>query len=83
MWGVICVKCDKDLADCTCPDLKERFESILRSEFIYIGPEYEQRIRQQIERERSESELTMRRYAKIDDNQNEYATMDRATGPSL
>ena len=31
MW---CGKCDHDLVECDCPDLKERMDKIIRSKFI-------------------------------------------------
>jgi hypothetical protein len=45
-----CVKCDKDLAKCLCPDLEERFLSLCRNGFLAIGEDYAQRIKKQIER---------------------------------
>jgi hypothetical protein len=51
---MICMKCNQDLAACPCPDLKERFEKILQSEHLYVGPDYQERIRQQIERNEAE-----------------------------
>jgi hypothetical protein len=51
---MICCNCDKDLAACTCPDLKERFERILKSEHLIIGDVYQRRIREQIARNESE-----------------------------
>ena len=47
---MICNKCDKDLAECICPDLEERFNNILKSKFLFVGEEYQERIRAQIER---------------------------------
>lgn len=55
---MICCKCDNDLAACTCPDLRERFETICKSEFLKIGAEYQNRIREQIERNERESTKT-------------------------
>jgi hypothetical protein len=55
---MICCKCDNDLAACTCPDLRERFEKILKSEHIVIGYDYQKRIREQIERNERESTKT-------------------------
>lgn len=49
---MICGKCNHDLADCTCEDLSERFESIVNSPYVHIGPEYQQRIRANIERQK-------------------------------
>jgi predicted amidophosphoribosyltransferase len=46
---MFCCKCDNDLAKCTCPDLLERLESILKIPQLYVEPEYEERIRKQAE----------------------------------
>lgn len=50
---MICIQCDEDLAACTCPDLKERFERILKSEHLIISDDYQKRIREQIARNES------------------------------
>ena len=47
---MICRKCDNDLPACTCPDLKERFESLLKSKFVIVGEDYAKRILAQIAR---------------------------------
>jgi hypothetical protein len=47
---MICCACDNDLAKCVCPDLRERFERILKSKHVHIGEEYQQRIWAQIDR---------------------------------
>lgn len=49
---MICCKCDRDLASCTCPDLKERFEKI--RQFVFFGSDYLKRIEKQIERNEKE-----------------------------
>lgn len=46
---MICVKCDLDLAKCICSDLEQRFEAILKSEYVHIGSDYQQRVRKHIE----------------------------------
>lgn len=51
MW---CLKCDHDLAECLCPDLKERLEGIAKSEHVHIGAEYRQRIEEQAARNKQE-----------------------------
>ena len=51
---MICIKCDKDLAACICPDLEERFERISKSDYLFIGEDYKKRIREQIERNKRE-----------------------------
>lgn len=51
---MICVKCDNDLAECTCADLEERFKKILACEHIAIGADYAARIVQNIERRKLE-----------------------------
>jgi len=51
---MICSKCDKDLAECDCPDLHERFESILKVPQLHIGQEYQARIRANIEKKKKE-----------------------------
>lgn len=55
---MICVKCDKDLQACTCPDLKERLEKILQCEHIHVGADYQARIRKQIDRNEAERTKT-------------------------
>lgn len=50
---MICVKCDKDLARCTCDDLEERFNQILASPYVLIGAEYQQSIRDHIQQRKS------------------------------
>jgi len=52
---MICCACDKDLASCVCPDLKERLEKILQCKQIHIGEEYRLRIAAQAERNKSET----------------------------
>jgi hypothetical protein len=32
MW---CIKCEKQLSECTCPDLKERLEGLRNMPFIH------------------------------------------------
>ena len=39
-----CIKCDKDLAKCICPDLEERFTKIQESKLVVIGLNYQARI---------------------------------------
>lgn len=51
---MICIQCDQDLAACTCPDLKERLEKILKSKYLIIGDAYQRRIREQIARNESQ-----------------------------
>ncbi len=46
MW---CARCQKDLAEYACPDLKERLERVLKSN-VAIGPGYYQRICEQAAR---------------------------------
>lgn len=41
---MICNKCDKDMAECTCADAPERIRSVLACEYVYIGSEYRQRL---------------------------------------
>lgn len=55
---MICGRCEKDLAACICPDLRERFEKILQSEYVVLGINYQQRIREQIERNEREQSKT-------------------------
>lgn len=55
---MICKKCDQDLADCTCPDLKERYERIVKMEFLFIGPEYRKRIEARIAQNEKEQTKT-------------------------
>jgi len=56
---MICMYCEHDLKACTCPDLKERFERILKSEHLFLGADYQQQIREQIARnERSGPQQT-------------------------
>jgi hypothetical protein len=47
MW---CVKCNHDLYECTCPDLKERLETINSHPNILIMPEALDEYRKQAER---------------------------------
>jgi len=56
---MICCNCDNDLAKCVCPDLRERFESILKSPYLKVGHAYEMAVREQIARnEKSGPETT-------------------------
>jgi len=48
---MICIECNKDLEECECPDLKDRFQKILNSGFIYVGGEYQLRIQENIRRQ--------------------------------
>lgn len=38
-----CGKCNHDLAECVCPDLQERLNSIFASPFLHISPQQKQR----------------------------------------
>lgn len=51
---MICGKCDHDLAECSCPDLEERFDAILKIKTLHVGEEYQARIRANIEKRRVE-----------------------------
>lgn len=51
-----CCKCNNDLADCTCPDLKERLESLKNCEYLHIGPGYLKRIEKQAENPEKQAE---------------------------
>ncbi len=53
---MVCCNCDLDLAFCTCADLEERFNQI--SQHVVIGSDYEKRIREQIERNKTEKTKT-------------------------
>ncbi len=55
---MICIKCDQDLAACTCPDLNERLEKIIACKHVHVGAEYQRRIREQAERNKRESTKT-------------------------
>ena len=41
---MFCGKCDKDFAQCECPDMPERWASIKTSQHLFVGPEYAARI---------------------------------------
>ena len=49
---MICRKCDKDLANCFCDDMPERFESVKQSPYIALGSEYLARLEAQAEKVR-------------------------------
>lgn len=51
---MFCLKCQKDLADCVCPDLKERLAAIGASPHILLGADYTEKIRKQAERNKVE-----------------------------
>jgi len=55
---VICMKCNKDLAACICPDLEKRLEVILKSKFLHVGADYQARIRAQSERNKAQTTKT-------------------------
>ena len=39
-----CTKCDRDIAECECPDAIERIENILEpNPYLFIGPDYRRR----------------------------------------
>lgn len=48
------MKCNHDLAECECADLKERLESIVESPDIFIAPEYQERIAKRAEQNANE-----------------------------
>jgi hypothetical protein len=48
------MKCDHDLAECSCEDLESRFAAICQSKFLHIGEDYEKRIRARIEQNKRE-----------------------------
>lgn len=51
MW---CCKCQNELSECTCPDLKERLENISKSPHLFIGKEYRKRLDKQAEKNANE-----------------------------
>jgi hypothetical protein len=44
-----CCKCNNEITECTCPDLKERLESLKSCEHLHIGADYLARIEKQAE----------------------------------
>jgi hypothetical protein len=42
-----CGVCNKDMASCTCPDLRKRLEDILKIPYLHMGDDYVRRIREQ------------------------------------
>jgi hypothetical protein len=55
MW---CCQCDKELSQCTCPDLKERLERISKSPYINIGKDYAKALEKQAEKNASEKTVS-------------------------
>lgn len=53
---MICNNCDKDLAQCTCPDLEERFKGLQKSKYVRLGIEYQARILAHIEELKKQNE---------------------------
>lgn len=51
MW---CIKCNHDLAECECPDLKERMAKIQCSNHILMAPEYLKRIQRRADQNENE-----------------------------
>ncbi len=45
-----CCKCNNELSECVCPDLKERLAAISSSPHIHIGKEYLERIQKQADK---------------------------------
>lgn len=48
-----CMKCNNDLATCTCPDLQERVEAIKKCPHLYIGADYLLRIKEQAKKNKT------------------------------
>lgn len=53
---MICMQCEKDMADCVCADAAERILKVLGSEYLYIGPEYRKRLLKRANAERPPTE---------------------------
>lgn len=49
-----CMKCQNDLAQCTCPDLAERLEAINKSGHVIISPERQKAYDEQAKRNKTE-----------------------------
>lgn len=47
---MICTKCDNELGECICPDLRETIEKLKRAEFLIISPKQMARYEAQIKR---------------------------------
>lgn len=45
-----CMKCERDLSQCTCPDLKERLEGLLNSPHLHFSQEARDAYTQQAEK---------------------------------
>lgn len=48
------MKCNHDLAECECPDLKERLEIIAKSPHVHIGDDYKARLAKRAEQNKNE-----------------------------
>lgn len=45
---MICIKCNNDLAKCICDNLEERLNEVKKMTNVFLGPEYEAKIRAHI-----------------------------------
>lgn len=53
---MICIQCDKDVADCICDDRIERLTVLLDSKNIVIGDDYRRRIQANLDNARKEQD---------------------------
>lgn len=51
---MFCVKCQRDAAECICPDREERLKKLMQSPNLYIGADYRKRIKEDIEKKKDE-----------------------------
>lgn len=54
---MFCIKCDKDLADCECPDMPERLQDVLNCGLIAFGEDYLRRLLRRAEEIKGKREL--------------------------
>jgi len=52
-----CIKCNRDLARCECPDLEERLNEIMSFPSGLIGSEYAQQIREQAQKNKAKPKM--------------------------
>lgn len=52
---MICMRCDRDLADCKCPDREEQWNAISNSQHVHFGKDYRQRIQASIDKAKADA----------------------------